>query len=467
MCSISGLYIKDNKQATKEQIEKIYNIIEKAENRGRDSFGVCYIYKNGLVDEVKSQGKVSEHKELLTHKDNLKIIINNNRAEPTTEYIKDKHIEDIQPFCSNNKRIVLAHNGVIANDKELKKEFNLDIKTKIDSAVLAEYLSLKWSGGFSELAKILKEKVIGSYALAINDRKQPDVLYLAVNYKPLYLEIENNAIYFTSLETYFNNSAIGHYFNSNSKVISVKPYTLLKIQGDTVEEVSLWKKDSVKKALVICSGGLDSTVVANHYKTRGYEVTLLNFKYKCRAEKKEEDAVRNIAKYFSCDSLFVETDIFKNVIKHSRLTGTKDLVKEGGGEASAELAWEWVPARNLIMLSISTGIAEAYNYDVIALGNNLEESGAYPDNEMAFIQRFSEVLPFATNLQNRVRIEMPIGNLMKHEIVKKGLLEKAPIHLSWSCYEGGEIHCGSCGPCYMRKKGFKMNGEKDTIKYKI
>lgn len=60
---------------------------------------------------------------------------------------------------------------------------------------------------------------------------------------------------------------------------------------------------------------------------------------------------------------------------------------------------------------------------------------------------------------------MPVGNLVKHEIVKMGLQIGAPLHLTWSCYEGGDKHCGKCGPCYMRKTAFEINGVKDPVEY--
>ena len=117
------------------------------------------------------------------------------------------------------------------------------------------------------------------------------------------------------------------------------------------------------------------------------------------------------------------------------------------------------------MLSLATGYAESHGYDVIALGTNLEESGAYPDNEMIFIKKLNEVLPYAVNLDAHVRIEMPVGHLMKHEIVRLGHETGAPIDVTWSCYHAGSQHCGVCGPCTMRRKAFQMESLKDPISY--
>lgn len=472
MCSVSGAILQ--RSWDPEKVEHLLEIIKKAEQRGRDSCGIVWLNRDKDFEsllEIANPSEVVEkafdHPTIL----NGNIFINNNRAEPTTEYVKDKTLKDVQPFVYSN-RFAIAHNGTIANDKELEKKYDLKRETKIDSAIIPPLLEKLWDGSNEGLVKILKEELVGSYALAIIDKEQPDKLFLAVNYKPMYLTYSDKALFFSSLESYLEEDDLNTIFDLNSKTRALKPYSLAVVSRSNgsfdIEEYSLWEKDvkDFKKALVVCSGGLDSTVVATEMKKKGYDVTLLHFMYKARAESKEVEAVKKIAEALDCEALFVETEIFKNVIKHSRLTETKeDLVTEGKGEASAELAWEWVPARNLIFLSIATGIAEGYGFDIIALGNNLEEAGAYPDNEMIFVNKFAEVLPYATNLQKRVTIQMPVGNLMKHEIVKKALELEAPIQYSWSCYNGTDKHCGTCGPCYMRRNAFKMLGQEDMIEY--
>lgn len=80
-------------------------------------------------------------------------------------------------------------------------------------------------------------------------------------------------------------------------------------------------------------------------------------------------------------------------------------------------------------------MAEAYGFDAIASGINLEEAGAYPDNEMEFVRMFSRLVPYAVGPNKKVEVLMPVGNLVKHEIVKLGVQIDAPLHLTWSCYE--------------------------------
>lgn len=471
MCSISGCVIFERRRSDADlhRLEdKLWSLIICGEDRGRDSFGITAFRRDGTVVEIKETGRPSGSRgmsERFVFPDTT-LVINNDRAEPTTEYVPNKAREDIQPFGSS---VYVSHNGVIANDYELERKYDLKRMTKIDSAILPPLLERLWDGTITTLQTILRDEILGSYALAIVDRRQPNKLFLACNYKPLFLEYDHDlhALFFTSLESYLGQSN-KPIWDANP-VRQLQPYTIFDVDTTQKEEqLSLWRLDrsAEREVLVVCSAGLDSTVAAKVMMDKGYNVTLLHLKYRHRAEAREEEAIKSIADRLGVGLMVVDTDLFKNVIKHSRLTETyEEIQKERAGEAGAEFAHEWVPARNLIFLSIAVGIAEAFGFQTVALGNNLEEAGAYPDNEMIFVNKLNEVLPYATNLQRRVQLEMPVGNLMKHEIVKLGLEIGAPLQLTWSCYEGGEKHCGNCGPCYMRRKAFEINGSKDLVEY--
>lgn len=469
MCSISGCIIFEQTRTDSElrKIERrMRDLIIRAEDRGRDSYGILSIDRDGAVVELKSLGKPSESLDGKSQFifSNTTIVINNDRAEPTTEFIRNKAASDIQPF---GKLIYVSHNGIIANDHDLAEKYQLRRTSEIDSAILPPLLEKMWDGSTDALRRILLDEIVGSIAVAVVSKQDPLSLYLACNYKPLFLEYDRelDVLFFTSLESYLNQQEKEPW--ESNVVRQLKPYSLLKVNtAKQTERLSLWSGQKTRKALVVCSGGLDSTTAAKVMIDEGYNVTLLHFKYRHRAEGREADSVKSIAADLKCEYLIVDTSIFKDVIGHSKLTDTyTTITSERKGEAGAEFAHEWVPARNLVFLSIATAIAEAHGYDTIVLGNNLEESGAYPDNEMIFINKLNEVLPFATNYQRRVQIEMPVGNLMKHEIVKLGLSNDTPLHLTWSCYEGRQHHCGKCGPCYMRKKAFEINRKMDPVMY--
>lgn len=463
MCSISG-YISFTGHSSKTVKDKIRETICKAETRGKDSFGYVTISNSG---EEKYHKFVDKPTNVIDRTmdipDDTFIVMNNNRAEPTTEYVENKTVLDVQPFTS--EECIVVHNGTIANDMEIKEKLKLNLNTPIDSAVIP-YMFDDLRDDES-IVDLLKNGLIGSYAMACYNKKT-ETLYLATNYKPLNIAYDKSedVLYFTSLESYIKSDDYNEIY-SDFKVQEVKPYTLMVIKkgSNEIKSYSLYnEKEGKKKALILASAGMDSTVAASWAKDKGYDVTLMHFDYHCRAASKETEQIHKIAERLDAPVVPINIDFFRDVIKGSRLTDTKaEITKEG--EAGAELAIEWVPARNLIFFSIATGYAEAHDIDYIVLGGNLEESGAYPDNELIFQQKFDGILPYSLNLQNRVQILTPVADFMKHDIVRMGLDLDAPLDLTWSCYEAGEKHCGECGPCFMRKTAFKMLGENEVIDY--
>lgn len=444
MCSISGFI---SQKPSARTVQELKRIIVAAEERGRDSFGVAW-----SGGRVVYPGKPSRHIHELKIPTDKTVVINNNRAEPTTEYVSEKHNQDIQPFVY--KGVAVSHNGTIANDRELIEQYLLKPDTEIDSGVIGP---LVHNLGFMSAI----EELQGSYALAVAEDNQ---LWLACNYKPLFIKRwGEETLFFSSLEAYLRTDWW-------DDIVQLPPYSATFFSPQDLANFKQFNLRQVKperEVVVICSGGLDSVTAATHYVRQGYKVTLLHFLYGCRAEEKEILAVKAVGKELGTEVRFMDlTSTLKQEIGGSRLTNTgQELMTERGGERSAELAYEWVPARNLIFYALALALAESKGYDILALGNNLEEAGAYPDNEMIFTEKFSELIPYAVNLNCQVRVEQPLGNLMKHEIVKLGLDLGAPLDLTWSCYENGGRHCGTCGPCYMRRKAFHMNNAPEVVDY--
>lgn len=455
MCAIIGALVSCRTDDDVRLATKLLNYICQASfERGRDGRG-CVIANDDEYVVQKTTRRIEEGQPFglgtVFRINKNGTFLANLRAEPTTEFVKNKNKEDQQPYRSGGWYVV--HNGTIANDKELR---SYGIPTSIDSAAIPE--TLLWNcardfGAFVDVVKMLK----GSYAILAHHNESPDRIFVAANYRPIWYANTSVGVFFASSRAYFP---------PGIPVEMVPPYSACEFSLGPEEGVvsirhhSLYKPLQAPRALVVCSGGLDSVVAATQaQRGLGYDITLLHFTYGCRAETRETIAVQEVAKALGVGVLIKELPIWGE--GDSPLLDSNSTI--AGGELGAEFAHEWVPARNLVMLSVATAMAEAGGYDTIVLGNNLEEAGAYPDNEPEFINRFNAMLPFAVGDGKQVKVIMPVGNLMKHEIVKLGLELDAPMHLTWSCYRGGHKHCGTCGPCFMRKTAFEINGAVDPV----
>ena len=455
MCSISGFLVTDP-EADLGRIAAWYALVlERSAERGRDSAGVVTLDRQGLARRVVS---LAPRRYDFIHQaiaPGCTLLIANNRAEPTTEYVRAKTEADTQPFGDGT--VYITHNGTIANDGDLRSRFGIQTNTAVDSAVIAPLIGQL---GIDAALSHLK----GSFALAVADARHPHRLWLARNYKPLYLQRRPDlgALFFASRPDYV---ADGHTVGqqlTQPAIVSLPPYHLAALDGRTgaVEVRPLEARAAARRALIICSGGLDSVTAAKWAQRAGYEITLLHFLYRCRAEEREVAAVRAVATALGCDYRLEPLDWLGN-LGGSSLTDPSLPITDN--QTGAEFAHEWVPARNLIFCALAAALCDRLGYDTIILGLNLEEGGAYPDNTVEFYQTLDHVCNIGT--VSRPVIISPLANLVKHEIVKLALELDAPIDLAWSCYYGGECHCGHCGPCFMRRTAFQMLGFVDPIRY--
>lgn len=384
-------------------------------------------------------------------------IIGNWRGEPTTEWVKEKTFEDVQPFLSPSGRWHFVHNGTIANDRDIRN--GEEWPTEIDSYAIGVALDRY---GFEETVKnVLK----GSFAIIAVDESKGHTLHVATNYKPLYYRGS-----FTNLvQVASTPEALEHSYDKLHEpgIRRIEPYHYGTISYTKLDLKPLItpKKEDEKRTLVVCSGGLDSSVVAwHHHKTLGQETTLLHFRHEARAQDKEVESVLKLSQHLGTDPIFLDTDFFK-VHASSVLTDETKVIstEDGTGNGGAEFAHEWVPARNTVFGALALAIAESRGFDVVAFGINLEESGAFPDNEPEWARMMQTITPYAMKPYSPVQISTPVGNMMKSQIVHTGIESGVPFEATWSCYDGGDVHCGKCGPCWNRKTAFEMNGKVDPV----
>jgi 7-cyano-7-deazaguanine synthase len=220
-----------------------------------------------------------------------------------------------------------------------------------------------------------------------------------------------------------------------------------------------------ERAVVLLSGGLDSTTVAAIALSRGYDVFGLSFHYGQR-HSVELDAARRVAESLGVtEHLVMEIDLRK--IGGSALTDQINVPKGRSDESMAgEIPVTYVPARNTIFLSYALAWAEVLNAPDIFIGVNAVDYSGYPDCRPEYIAAFEQMANLATKAtvtgRWRIYIRTPIIFMSKAEIIKTGLELGVDYKLTHSCYDpapdGGA--CGLCDSCLLRKKGFEEAGVK-------
>ncbi len=222
----------------------------------------------------------------------------------------------------------------------------------------------------------------------------------------------------------------------------------------------------MSKAVVLLSGGLDSTTTLAKAIADGNEVTALSFDYGQR-HSKELVSASNVAKHYGVKHVIVKIDLS---MFRSALTDMNIEVPENRDESQmgSDIPVTYVPSRNIIMMSVAAGLCESIDAEKIYIGANVIDYSGYPDCRPEFFYAFQKMLEVGTKSGvegHAIKIETPILSLSKAEIVKLGKELEAPLHLTWSCYEGGEKACGKCDSCQLRLKGFEDAGYEDEIEY--
>ncbi len=220
------------------------------------------------------------------------------------------------------------------------------------------------------------------------------------------------------------------------------------------------------KAVVLLSGGLDSTVCMAVAAAAGYELLPISFDYQQR-HNRELSSARRIAEYYQVKNHLVITTNMA-AIGGSALTDAAIAVP-AGDVARHDIPVTYVPVRNLIFLSYALGYAEKSGADRIYIGVNALDYSGYPDCRPEFIALFQQLADYSTKAAvqdgRRIAVETPLISLSKKDIVLLGTKLGAPLHLTTSCYAGGEEACGKCDSCLLRLKGFGEAGLTDPIKY--
>lgn len=227
---------------------------------------------------------------------------------------------------------------------------------------------------------------------------------------------------------------------------------------------------NIKRAVVLLSGGIDSTTTMAIAQSDGFEICALSFDYGQR-HKIELDAAKKIARQFNVKRhLIIEIPLRK--IGGSALTSNigvpKGLTIQKIGR---KIPVTYVPARNTIFLSFALGFAEVTGAEDIYIGVSALDYSGYPDCRPEFVESFEKMANLATQKtvegKMNIKIRTPLIKLTKAQIIRKGLEFGIDYSLTHSCYDPSDSGkaCGSCESCVLRKRGFQEAGVLDPTVY--
>ena len=231
------------------------------------------------------------------------------------------------------------------------------------------------------------------------------------------------------------------------------------------------KKSREKKAVVLLSGGLDSTTVLAIAKDAGFSCYCLSFQYGQRQVIELEKAKESSTRLGAAGHLVLDIGLDK--IGDSALTGEIEVPKGRSFETMGEgVPQTYVPGRNTIFLAYAMAWAEVVGADDIFIGVNALDYSGYPDCRPEYIEAFERMAQLATRAgtegQRTVRIHAPLMQSSKKEIIQKGIALGVDYSTTHSCYDPGTDGgaCGQCDACLLRLKGFAEAGIGDPLQYR-
>jgi 7-cyano-7-deazaguanine synthase len=222
------------------------------------------------------------------------------------------------------------------------------------------------------------------------------------------------------------------------------------------------------EAIVLLSGGLDSSTVLALAKERGYDVVALTYDYG-QKHKRELNSSRKMARHFKAKEHII-VPLSLGELLRSSLTRESMSIPENrtAEEISSGVPSTYVPSRNIIFLSIAASIAESRGAEAIFIATNSVDFSGYPDCTAEFMSAFQRTLDIGTKAGREgrgIRIEAPILTKSKGDIVREAIRLKVPMEDTWSCYKGGVKACGKCDSCLLRLRGFSEAGIRDPLEY--
>ncbi|PID45766.1 MAG: 7-cyano-7-deazaguanine synthase QueC [Proteobacteria bacterium] len=216
------------------------------------------------------------------------------------------------------------------------------------------------------------------------------------------------------------------------------------------------------KAMIICSGGLDSVTLAYKVAAENSLTSLVSFQYGQRHDKELSYAAR-CAQHFAVPHHIIDISNVGAQLTGSALTDDVDVPDGHYAEDSMKLTI--VPNRNAIMLTIAYGMAASQGADTVGIAVHGGDHFIYPDCRPEFIEQFAKMQKMALDGFADIDIYAPFLQSSKADITAAGAALNVPFADTWSCYKGGEKHCGKCGTCVERAEAFYNAGVTDPTDY--
>jgi 7-cyano-7-deazaguanine synthase len=236
-------------------------------------------------------------------------------------------------------------------------------------------------------------------------------------------------------------------------------------------------------AVSLLSGGLDSTTVTAYALKVTDDLTALTFQYG-QSHSKEVDCAKEIANTLGVRHQILDISFFRHVAWYSALTNPNSFPipkDKPAAQIGASIPITYVPLRNTFFLALAAAFLESNILHAIEVSevdpgsveaslfmapNAIDYSG-YPDCRPEYFEKMSQALGYGSKVWTEyhipIRVETPIIQKSKADIVRMGVELKAPLELTWSCYQGGQAPCGSCDSCILRAKGFQEAGLPDPL----
>jgi len=220
-----------------------------------------------------------------------------------------------------------------------------------------------------------------------------------------------------------------------------------------------------KKAVVIASGGIDSTTLLYSLLEEGYEIHAVTFIYGQKHQREIESAKR-ICEALNVSHKVLDLSVLKEILSGSALTDSGVEIPEipETAEHYETLKSTIVPNRNAIFLSMAVGYAVSINANHVFFGAHHSDRGVYPDCRREFVEAFENAERLAIDNLNLV-VSAPFVHMDKSRIVELGAELGVAYRDTWSCYKGGIIHCGVCSSCRERKRAFEEARVSDPTEY--